>query len=200
MKLSPIPDESQRLGEGNCPWGARTRCHPGYFTLLRYYGRKNVSSSSSGFTLIELLVVIIIVGILGAIALPSFLNQTARARHSEAVTYLAATNRAQQAYYQERLQFATSMAALGLGYSEQTEQYTYAFETPTVPTAGIEVVATPVNPAIRGFVGTVFIDHGANDDVAFGAMLCSGDFGTAPELTYTAGADGRINVAGCQAY
>lgn len=198
MKLSPIPDQSPWLGDGNRPWITGASFPPGYFTLLRYYSKKNIGSQ--GFTLIELLVVIIIVGILGAIALPSFLNQTARARHSEAVTYLAATNRAQQAYYQERLQFATSMVALGLGYSEQTEQYTYAFETPTVPTAGIEVVATPVNPAIRGFVGTVFIDRGAADDVAFGALLCSGDFGTAPELAYATGADGRINVTGCQGY
>ena len=159
-----------------------------------------MGSESSGFTLVELLVVIIIVGVLAAIALPSFLNQTARARHSEAVTYLAATNRAQQAFYQERLQFATSMGALGLGYSEQTAQYTYTFEVPTVPTAGIEVVATPVNPAIRGFVGTVFIDRGAGDEVAFGALLCSGDFGTVPDLTYSTEADGRITVTDCQNY
>jgi type IV pilus assembly protein PilA len=54
-----------------------------------------------GFTLIELLVVVLIVGVLSAIALPSYLNQAAKARASEARSALGAINRAQQAYYLE---------------------------------------------------------------------------------------------------
>ena len=54
-----------------------------------------------GFTLIELLVVIIFIGILSAIALPSFLNQANKAKQSEAKQYIASINKGQQAYYAE---------------------------------------------------------------------------------------------------
>ncbi|PSP17687.1 MAG: hypothetical protein BRC52_13230, partial [Cyanobacteria bacterium SW_5_48_44] len=61
--------------------------------LLQHFTKKK---SNAGFTLIELLVVIIIVGVLSAIALPTFLDQAGKARESEAKTNLGALNRGQQ--------------------------------------------------------------------------------------------------------
>jgi len=84
-----------------------------------------------GFTLIELLVVIIIIGILSAIALPSFLNQANKAKQSEAKTYIGSANRAQQAYYLENNGFVSAtdnFDLLGLGIPTQTTNYDYAID------------------------------------------------------------------------
>ena len=44
-------------------------------------GKKNLLQK--GFTLVELMIVIVIVGILSAVALPNFLNQTDKAKVTE---------------------------------------------------------------------------------------------------------------------
>lgn len=45
--------------------------------------QKRASAFQQGFTLVELMIVIVIVGILSAVALPNFLNQTSKAKATE---------------------------------------------------------------------------------------------------------------------
>ena len=101
----------------------------------------NKKNGEKGFTLIELLVVIIIIGILAAIALPSFLNQAAKARQSEAKTYVGSINRSQQAYLLEKQQFAPNLQTLGLGIAATTANYAYGTGTGAAPTAAIPLHA-----------------------------------------------------------
>jgi len=71
-------------------------------------------------------VVIVIIGILAAIALPSFLNQASKARQSEAKTYTGSMIRAQQAYYLEKQQFAPDLTTLTTGIPATTANYNSA--------------------------------------------------------------------------
>lgn len=82
---------------------------------VKFLQHLNQKKQDQGFTLIELLVVIIIIGILSAIALPSFLSQSAKARASEARSNVGALNRVQQAYYFEHQTFTGTIADLGVG-------------------------------------------------------------------------------------
>jgi type IV pilus assembly protein PilA len=94
--------------------------------VIKFLNHLIAKKEDQGFTLIELLVVIIIIGILSAIALPSFLSQANKAKQSEAKTYVGAMNKGQQAYYTENSKFqASDISALGIGINPNTVNYTY---------------------------------------------------------------------------
>ncbi|EGJ28949.1 MULTISPECIES: type IV pilin-like G/H family protein [Moorena] len=115
--------------------------------LLQHLTQKK---QDEGFTLIELLVVIIIIGILSAIALPSFLNQANKAKQSEARTYVGSMNRSQQAYYLENDEFVTdetNFGELGLGVATQTKNYIYGVQDGGTPKASVSNYGDPATGA-----------------------------------------------------
>ena len=62
--------------------------------MLRTFRER--ARSEQGFTLIELLVVILIIGILAAIAIPSFLNQRQKGTDAEAKTQVTTASQAME--------------------------------------------------------------------------------------------------------
>ena len=139
-----------------------------------------------GFTLIELLVVIIIIGILSAIALPSFLNQANKAKQSEAKTYVGTMNRAQQAYYLEKNTFTDQFGFLGLGVATETANYEYA-----ISAGGGGLLDEVANsgyasgPALKSYMGAVnTATIAATSEATTLAVLCeeTNASATAPAL------------------
>ncbi|RAQ44898.1 pesticin [Arthrospira sp. O9.13F] len=152
-----------------------------------------------GFTLIELLVVIIIIGILSAIALPSFLNQANKARQSEARTYVGSINRAQQAHFMERgNQFASEIAALGLGIQSSTENYTYTLLVDNAaddPSAAGR--AESQDTTLLDFAGFVWVgDTEANERTTL-AILCESETGTTQVTDAAPGAGAQTADGSC---
>jgi len=138
----------------------------------KYLQYLNQKKQDQGFTLIELLVVIIIIGILSAIALPSFLNQANKAKESEAKQYVGSMNRQQQAYFLEKGEFTTEFSSLGLGIATQTTNYTYDIESGDVE-ANVYNKADPENEqTLRAYVGGATIGELDTGETTTLALLC----------------------------
>lgn len=155
--------------------------------------------ADEGFTLIELLVVIIIIGILSAIALPSFLNQANKAKQSEAKEYVGSMNRSQQAYYLENTTFSTSIGSLGLGIATQTVNYQYAAIAADASTVNNQGIVINASAPLKSYVGAVEVTtQQATSEATTVAILCESSNAmvntgvnanaTAAKITYTAGA------------
>ena len=141
----------------------------------KYLQYLNQKKQDQGFTLIELLVVIIIIGILSAIALPSFLNQANKAKESEAKQYVGSMNRQQQAYFLEKTKFTTDFGTLGLGIATQTTNYTYRIESADVSANAISIGDPTNTTTLRAYVGGATVGKLDTGETTTLALLCQSE-------------------------
>ncbi len=153
-------------------------------------GRKK----GEGFTLIELLVVIIIIGILAAIALPSFLNQANKAKQSEAKQYVGTLVRAQQAFYLEESKFAASISSLSKPVAAATTNYDY--RTAPDGSDGANVYGTPAKGknALKAYSGAaqIAVATATSEATSFGGVCESVTLGPTELTAPTFEADGKL--------
>jgi hypothetical protein len=117
------------------------------------------------------------IGLVGAIALPSF--SCGSLERSEAEGRVILMNRTQQAFYLQKKAFAASFAELALNLQEQTDEYTYRTQTngQIAFTYGISR-----NPNHASYVGAVFVvpatevdAKAAKTDMTTVAIVCIAD-------------------------
>ena len=109
------------------------------------YRLRQRSSDEGGFTLIELLVVILIIGILAAIAIPSFLSQKSKASDSSAKELARTAETTAETFATDNGGIYTGMTAAELQKYEPTIQIAAGngnayLSAVTVPAAGEYVV------------------------------------------------------------
>lgn len=68
----------------------------------------------AGFTLVELIVVVIVLGLLAAMGVPSFLKSVERSKASEAFTYLSAVRAAQERFHARQGTYTDQLGDLDL--------------------------------------------------------------------------------------
>jgi len=137
---------------------------------------------SQGFTLVELMIVVAIIGILSAVAIPSFINYQLNSKRVEAYANLASLGKAQKAYFAE----------YGVFVAAQAE--------PLV-TTGTVAGATKRNSAAIGVAnflvgwepeGDVFFDY----DTATGTNPLLGNCGACTQNCFTSSAYGDLDGDG----
>jgi prepilin-type N-terminal cleavage/methylation domain-containing protein len=79
--------------------------------------RKSQEQDEGGFTLIELLVVIIIIGILAAIAIPTFLNQRKKGYDAQAKSDLKHLATMEETFLTENNHYGTLAEMVTLGFT-----------------------------------------------------------------------------------
>jgi prepilin-type N-terminal cleavage/methylation domain-containing protein len=141
----------------------------------RYLRRGRCHNDPRGFTLIELLVVIFIIGILSAIALPTFLRLINKAKESEATQYISYLNKHQTAQYLEGSGFTNSFGTLSFPQSQtpssaagilksvgfsvaETNNYLYGIKLATYNNNPLAVqVALSKQLGVQSYFGIVYI-------------------------------------------
>jgi type II secretory pathway pseudopilin PulG len=138
---------------------------------------KNISpdkkSKSCLGTLLGFTFIFVTVGILSALALPSFLCSPNKAKQPEAKRYVGSMNKAQQLKYAEDGAFSNSINAVGIGLKTQTTNYKYSIIA-TKNAAFTYGVARSNN--LTSYVGAVFlvpVSQAANKEKTTVSILCA---------------------------
>jgi type IV pilus assembly protein PilA len=151
-------------------------------TYLRRQIQPTFTSSVEGFTLVELLVVVIIIGILAAISLPSYLSLTSSAKQSEARQTMAAILKAQNLWIDRysSLDYPTSFDQLALGIvkgstlEDKTSSSVYEYKIGNA-TDSMSSEAKPKFTTLKAYAGGIRSFSNSSNLVTWYSAICESD-------------------------
>ena len=108
-----------------------------------------------GFTLVELLIVVVIVGVLAAIAYPSYVAHVQKSRRSEGKAALLAAAGQMERYFTERSTYATATLGAGGVYPDATENGYYSLSLAGLGASTFTLRATPAGVQTDDPCGTL---------------------------------------------
>jgi type IV pilus assembly protein PilE len=122
-----------------------------------------------GFTLIELMIVVVVVAILTAVALPSYLSQVQKSRRAEAKSALTQISTMQQQFRTEQNRFTTDLTDLGLAAAGWNDTANGFYEVSVVAATGGCPIATCFAIQVRPKSGSA-----QDDDIWSYRLLSNG--------------------------
>ena len=167
MKVSQIPSENARAGllpQSLQPPVAAREPHAGSA------GRRAVHAYDRGmfgFSLLELMIVVAVIGVLAAIAIPSYTSYALKSKRVEGQAALTDGAARQERYYSDNFKYTKNLSALGM--SKKTENGYYKLSVKTKGKSPQQYTFSAVPTFTDTKCQTLTIDHtGARSRVAKG--------------------------------
>lgn len=134
--------------------------------------KKRMEFKYRGFTLIELMMVLVIIGILVAIAFPTYQDQMYRSRRSDGQAALVSLAALMEHYFTENNTY-TGATLANVGASATSPEGYYTMSIPTLTASTYVLNAAPVagGPQVGDSCGTLTLD---NNNVKGPNLTCWG--------------------------
>lgn len=112
-----------------------------------------------GFSLIELMIAVVIVGILAAVALPSYQNYVVKGNRAAAQAFMMDVENRQKQYLLDARSYAADLATLGMtAPADVSNFYTLSIATSSAPPA-FTITATPIAGTRQESDGVLTLDN-----------------------------------------